>query len=391
MKIKSLLIVSAVALMAVAATAKADLEIVMCGSSAFRVAAHNAIQTFLTGETYVYSQKTGAGSETLNQAKYATFVGTHTGITGTVTIRCSWNGSAESVRAAGEGLSVSTLKTTSITGVGSNPVLESASANYEPKTATMGFSDAYAESVGISTGNANVENYDIAENIVGVIPFKWLANEGAPFTNITRDQIKTLYSNGNAKVQLFTGAFGGTNDYRVYALGRNNDSGTRITALADAGYGISNPVIQYNATSTNSNATIATLTNVGNAGASSGGDVAKLLGGTSTSVSVDTAPATTVYAVCYLGESDASSGLSLGAVELTYNGVAFSLDNVKNGKYTFWSYEHFYYNAGVDEDALTFITGFLTEVVKPANIGSSGIPLTDMKAARSGDGELVGI
>jgi len=323
-------------------------------------------------------------------ASAATFSGTHSGIAGTITIRTAWNGSVEGVRAANAGLPVQTIPTSQLPVSG---FVQSGSAT-EGKTATMGFSDAFKESAGIAIGE-DFSNADINDIVVGVIPFLWVANESANgvIANITDSQIKTLYGNGFVKAQLFTGAFGGNNNRNVYAVGRNRDSGTRIAALANSGVGISSSIKQYRGFSSDAFVTTGTLTYAGNNqatnGESSGGTVANFLKGTTASTIVDGAPAAFVYLVGYLGESDANAAVTGGAVALTYNGVAFSNDNVKNGKYTFWSYEHFFHNNTLTEDEQTFVTDFTNAI--PANIGTAGIRYDQMNASRTGDGELVGI
>lgn len=384
MKIKSLLLAGAVGALAFTTTAKADLEVVIAGATAFRAASHAAISSYLGASVRVVHTGTS-----LSGASAATFSGTHAGIAGTITIRTAWNGSVEGVKAAAEGLPVDTIPTSQL------PVSGTATGGTatEEKTATMGFSDSFKESTGIAVGE-DFSGADVNDIQVGVIPFLWVANEGAPFTNITDSQIKTILTNGFVKAQLFTGAFGGINARNVYAVGRNRDSGTRIAALANGGVGLSSSIKQYRAVDNGSSwATISALNYAGDDqktnGETSGGTVSNFLRATSASVSVNGGSAVAIHLVGYVGVSDANSAIANGAVGLSYNGVPFSNDAVKNGSYTFWSYEHFFHNNTLTDDEQTFVDAFVLAI--PANIGSAGIKLDEMNAFRAGDGELISI
>src|SRR5262249_19649963 len=82
--------------------------------------------------------------------------------------------------------------------------------------------------------------------IVGIVQFKWMAGRSIPagMTNMTSQLARTLYSTGKASLALWTGlnADHGTS---VFALGRDIDSGTRLTAYAESGLGSKASTKQY--------------------------------------------------------------------------------------------------------------------------------------------------
>jgi hypothetical protein len=184
----------------------------------------------------------------------------------------------------------------------------------------------------------------------------------------------------------------------ILLVGRNEDSGTRIAGLAEPQYGFGQPPIQYAYTFSNNQNTqtdgrqtggittagtpaaetaVATLTGgdewpasapvntepslnwqtSGHSGYIAGGDVANVLltlnPTTASSLTIGsftpTVTPTNYYLVGYLGVADgysitnpSATGVTAG-VALSYNGVPYSVGAVENGAYTFWSYEHLYY------------------------------------------------
>jgi hypothetical protein len=86
-----------------------------------------------------------------------------------------------------------------------------------------------------------------------------------------------------------------------------------------------------------------------------------------------------------MGLSDANTAIGGGAKELTYNGVLYSLDNVKNGLYTFWCYEHLMYKktlTGVKKTVADTLANQIDTVDAP-------IKRSDMRVSREADGGLV--
>jgi hypothetical protein len=213
---------------------------------------------------------------------------------------------------------------------------------------------------------------------VGIIPFKWFKNDGgAPgLTNMTNLLGRALYSSlGELPLSQFTGV-PADSATTVYCTGRNADSGSRVTTLAELGYGVFNRVNQYDGTVVGG--AITALTFKGNVGYSSGSGVAGLLSGTYTGGTV----------VGYLGASDWASAVSGGATELTWNGVPYSAQAVQEGRYTFWGYLHMN-RMTLEGNSLAFYEA-LRDALK--NNPSSVILSDDdtiMKVRREGDGAPV--
>lgn len=243
---------------------------------------------------------------------------------------------------------------------------------------------------------------------VGIVPFEFVASSGATFTNISAEEFKSLFGAGRLPKALFTG---NTLDETslVYATGRDNDSGTRATALVDTGYGQLTPVQQFEpldstgALVTATGSTIAslvpwptetvngvTLTSP-NGGYNSGGKLAGALGSVTSSMVVyasGTAAAATGTGgdlVTYLSTGDAGTATGGGAKTLTFNGYTYNLNNLTEGQYGFWSYEHMYYNSTLSSTLKTTVNSIGTLL----STSYATVPLSAMHVTRSGDGGAI--
>ncbi len=82
--------------------------------------------------------------------------------------------------------------------------------------------------------------------IVGIVQFKWCAGRNIPagLTNMTAQLARDLYGSGKAALALWTGL---STDHgtKIYAVGRDFDSGTRLTTFAETGVGAKAVVKQY--------------------------------------------------------------------------------------------------------------------------------------------------
>ena len=99
-----------------------------------------------------------------------------------------------------------------------------------------------------------------ANSPVGAVIFKWVASKGSPagLTNLSSPQARALFQAGSEPLALFTGNASDTTS--IYAAGRDPDSGTRLTALAEIGQGLgAQPVTQYQPTNS-SNAAVSSTT-----------------------------------------------------------------------------------------------------------------------------------
>jgi hypothetical protein len=269
---------------------------------------------------------------------------------------------------------------------------------------------ALAEATGTSAGHGSP---------VGVVAFKWCARNGATFSNITSQLARALYPNGKLPLALFTGN-SADETKPVVALGRNPDSGTRLTTFAEAGLGALATVKQYqpqNSTGVTVNTTSGTISqfqawpaetinnvpvSLFNSGYSSGGDLSKAMAANvadPVTIGANSYSAANVTFVGYLGTGDADANLLNAGnprigVELSYNGV--TLGNVGGdygtvpalieGRYTFWGYEHLLYNAatiGVDQKSAA------DNLATQLHDTDSQVLLSNMKVQRTSDGTVV--
>jgi hypothetical protein len=412
MKTKALLAASALSL-ALAPVTQADVTINITGSTAYRSVTMQAILDVMTNKTGVWE---GSGTQ-LDRASRACFKGEIDGIDGIVTINTLWNGSVEGMTTVAAGVPVSgwidpnnnTFTAAEVSPWG-NRITAPATANRTSLIPTVACSDVYRESTSITAALDDV--------IGGVIPFKFVANDGAPaeLNNITDQLHEALYATGSLRLSLFTGLAADTR--RVYAVGRDAGSGTRTTRLAETRYGITRPVVQFRVLNDGITATVVrrwpsssfeasntTFFNdvlTGNGGYVSGGTIATVMGSTTTSVELRSATdallssGNNVVLVSHLGLNDARNAILAGAKELNYNGVTYSADAVRNGKYTAWGYLHVLNQPGalspdqeLARDAL--IAGFSAAAAAPFGAPiEGGIAEDSMNVSRTEDGGLVG-
>jgi hypothetical protein len=426
--------------LALAAPAYSQHVVDITGATAFRSAAIAAIRAkFAEGGSYQYAHSNGTGA--VATASRAIFKGTFPGITGTTVVRCSWNGSVEGIKA----LVDSTAYPTFYQNVNGNFVTAASPTGGETHKDTANFANtteasqpefAFSDVSKTSTPFA-AQSFSPASPQVGVVVFTMLTNEGSTITNVTSQQFRALFSNGSQPLRLFTGVKAHTSN--VYAVGRNDGSGTRTTYLAETGYGIANPVSQFYGTS-NTTTTFTGLQKTakgdaykstvwdqdldGNGGYVSGGDLTTLFGKTGDNVSVVDSDGTTLLQesgradlVTWVSLNDANTARTNGAVVCGFNGV--KLDNfaagtfasgnstfnaltaadkakVTEGAYTAWGYQNLYARSGI----LTGTAGSnnaknnsvylgIKAALTSTNIGTAGLPISEMKASRPDDGATV--
>ena len=419
---KPTVFITGLAGLAIAATASADVTINVTGSTAFRSATLSAIKAKYAGATtpsFKFAHDQTAGN--LGKSTRSIFIGTFPGITGTTTIRCTWSGSVEGIRAL-------TLA----------PNVDPSPPTYLPASvATTAASPTGGETVSVSSSGATTAVSDIAlsdvnktatpfastsltTDAVGVIVFTMMTNEesGTTITNVTSQQYRALLAQGYQPLSLFTGNPAHTTN--VFAIGRNDASGTRTTALAEIGHGITNPVNQYVTTATSGNAittlqltpagsafasTVWNQDVAGNGGYTSGGAVSTALGLTSGTVNVldetgaEAFSTDHVNLLTWLGVSDAATAKTNGGLLCGYNGVSLDLAGasntlssadiakIANGSYTAWGYERMFRRPSPSADVVTAYNAIKTSV--PALLGTTGIPISSMAVARTSDGGVV--
>lgn len=372
MKLKTTLIASAIAATA-ASSAQAQTVIDITGSTAGRTAVHTQILNLLSGTTLAWN-----GGSSASGATRVIYKGTFN--TQPVIIRTYWSGSAAAVRDVSNSVPLNNSYFATSTDTTSGPAptgLQINSPSLAPASndsiSEIGFSDVFQSSTEFTT------NPLVQQDAVGVIPFKFFRNDGSnpALTNMTPGLFRALYGNlGELQLSLFTGNAAHAN-VTVFAAGRDNLSGTRITALAETGAGVFSSVNQYQGT-VDSNGAIGSLTFVGDSGYNSGGLVATLLGGTYAGGPI----------VSYLGASDWSNAVSGGAVELSFNGVTLGADSdkIRNGQYTFWGYLH------QSSLSLSGTTASFYDSLRNALLASPGnglILINTMNVERAADGSPV--
>lgn len=367
MKLKASLFAMA-ATSALVGSAHSQTVIDITGSTAGRGAVHSQILALLSGETFAWNGGSSASGSTR-----AIYKGTYSG--SPVIIRTYWSGSAAGVRdiANQPQLNLSYFDTSTDTSAGTtsagvniaSPTLAAASAE---TVSEIGFSDVFQSSTAFTT------NTLVDDTKVGVIPFKFFKNEGASagLTNMTPGLFNNLYKAlGEAPLSMFTGnaADSGTT---VYATGRDEFSGTRITTAAETGAGVFSGLNQYTGTVASN---VATLTFVGNGGFSSGSGVSTLLGGTYAGGDI----------VGYLGATDWASAVTNNAVEMSYNGVTLgsNSDLIRNGQYSFWGYLH-QFRMTLTGTSLSFY-GDLSTALQAAP-GTGLVLISSMNVERAADG-----
>jgi len=440
--------------LALATTAYADVVINITGATAFRSATITAIKAQYDignvsegGVSYKYAHDKAALDA--KSSKRSIWVGKFPGITGTTTIRCCFTGSVEGVRAlnlVGTGGATPDPSPPTYYPVGqlngttaANPGVEVASptvtGGFETLTTTsdIAFSD-------VNNSSTPFPNTLASNDRVGVIVFSMLSNQGSSITSVTSQQYRAVLSKGQP-LSLFTGD--PLHTTKVYAVGRNDGSGTRTTAHAEIGYGITTTVKQYvNISPSDSTITklqlvpqggVNTLNSqpgagqlatskstvwgqdvTGNGGYESGDNIAADFGKTSAIPTVYdetygvVSTNTKVDLITWTSIKDANTARNAnggnGARLCAFNGVALDLLGtggslsaadklkIKNGQYTAWGYERMFRNTTVT-DKVTAYNALKGAI--PANISTAGLPITTvgsetkMNVSRASDGGTV--
>jgi len=245
------------------------------------------------------------------------------------------------------------------------------------KTATGGA--AFANTI---TGNPLTDAGTVTPGTVGIVSFVWTAGHqvaALPYSNMTQQVAAALVKTGAVPYGQLAGN-GDLSNY-VFIVSRNEDSGTRIDANAEAqtgfGQGVTTYTFNFSGSTTNyvdnsttiqtGGAASATVTGgfkwlgtwplntvpscswsaTGHSGYLGGGDVANVLKSTGDTVSTFTTgkPAGFTNGVSHaalIGALSTADQANSVGTRLTYNGVPFSVAGIQNGTYTLWDFEHYY-------------------------------------------------
>ncbi len=424
---KSILIATMAALSI--ASASAQETIYITGSTAFRSAANGALLA-LYGANLAATDK---GTTTDKTAGNLLFTNCSVGGS-TVNIAVAWSGSDAGMQTVAAGTNSKRLpfydlakiqalggsfpKTSLPGGSMSSPA---DTVNTTLRKGTIGFADTFQGASVFKPGRApDGATYNtLTFTRVGVVPFNFAASRGFPYTDITTSIACDLLGSGYTSVNLFSGNGSDTNKL-IWSMGRNPDSGTRITALLVAKYGAQTPVVQYTPTVTNGIIRSLALSSTGlingisiargNNGESSGSTLCNYLTNSFTNGFVPPNgldPAVTNYAITYAGASDVKNVQSRGVVALSFNGVkgrlydpataATTLDegytNIITGRYPFWCYEHITYDplyaTPAVSNVVTALANYITSLASTNGDLAPNIALTDMLVQRTRDGGAI--
>lgn len=230
-------------------------------------------------------------------------------------------------------------------------------------------------------------------------------------TNITTLQAKQLLSGGINLSQLTGNS--ADQGIGVYAFGRDEDAGQRVTTFAEAGF-YNNPTqylpVSYNPLNTHtiSGITLSVSSTIPSSGSRSGVITGYLPspkaivdgilwdyghGGYSSANTQVTDVSRTVLSSLnsfFIGYSsiDNASVIANGAVALSWNGVPYSVANVQQGKYTFWSYSHLLWRNGLSAVAQNALALLATQI-RDVDAAQGGVLVGSLAVERSAEGEPV--
>ncbi len=379
MKLKSSLVCGTLLALTISNSFAVERIFNITGATAFRASANTAIIAVLGGPgvtTYAFT-----GSQGISGTNRAIFKGTMAAFPGdNIIVRASWSGSTQGILDCEDNVAVQVLTTSEI----DNPTTtagNNVAGVFTTAIAQWSFSD-------VDKAQSSRPNATFNGGPVGVVPFMFLAGEGAPAAlDDMNDQLHaSLWSTGQLPIAFFTGD---TNDATtVLATGRNNGSGTRASILSETQYGAFTNVVQFNATFTGTRTDayptgkLLAASDFNNSGHSSNSGVRDLLTRRSDDLTYAGNPIDAVF-VSYLTLSDAQSAIAEGALEMKYNGVPFSVENVKKGLYSLWGYQQFYRDADATADEITFDTAFRT-AIPGTLVEPNAIAITGMSVVRAG-------
>ena len=430
-----ILIAGAAALLS-ATAANADTVVHLTGSTAFRPSTIAAIETLMGGAgnyKAAFQSSSGANISATNQLVIqGTIAGLPAGAN-PVTIKCSWSGSTGGIKTVVQNLdvttwmSISNLPATNTSLGVAAPVYTLDATQFPGETlkADVTMEDSAQASTGFTT-------IGLTEKRVGVLVFEFVAGNGAPATldNMTPLLAQATIS-GGAPLSQFTGNAADT-AVPVYVLGRNFDSGTRLSCLAEIGVGVFGGVqhVQPGITGTAGAAgsSIATLKlwpaetvlnqpfAIGQSGFNSGGTLADNLAtpGAASAETVTGIPVTEQlqfgpgHLVAYLGRSDASRACRTSAIptntahRLKWNGfqiwngpiaatgapASYNDNLVTEGLYQLWEYENLAYRSTYSGNGKA-IADAIAAQISSTTVTLSGTKLTDMHVTKAVEGGII--
>jgi len=405
------------------------------GSTAYRKATYNAIMNILTAPTCAAVGGKADGSD-MTGANLAVIKGTikagqpH-GVGDVVTFECAFAGSVGGIQVLDQGLLLPPgisqkdsggtalaldaahvwLADTNVMTAISPGVAAGSIKGYKDLLAPVGGlqwdanhvatasnSDSFQTSTPFNATVLSEEN-SVAGGI-GVVEFYWLkgqpssatvATAAANFTNVNNLQLQQLLSAGTVPLSQFTGN-SADSGIDVVLCGRNSDSGTRLDAEADSAYGFAQTEIQYQPNADPITALVL-APGGGDNGYSSGGNLAAALRDDVSAGTTDLSGNPFIL-VGYLGRGDKNTAIGAAsanqhpATVLTYNGTTYSDAAAQEGQYSFWSYEHTYYIAGLAGAPKDCLDDMSLQI-RNTDYTWSGLALSGMHVSRSVEGGVI--
>jgi hypothetical protein len=359
--------IAILAALAITSPAFADELIRMTGSTAYRAQTHTALVT-ATPAGLGFTQIAFTGSSA-SGAKYAIYEkGTSPNKT---TLKTNWTGSVAGVLTVAQqrtdvlwlpDVGTSTPNGTVVAGGGNT---ENRAIETGPGTAPdIAFSDCAQTSTIFRTPV-------LQDNVVGIVQFRWITNYNSPINSINYQQVRAVFGTSTGvPLSMFTGNVADSGK-RVFGIGRDQDSGTRVICLAETGLGATSNVIHWQTGLNTGTGAVDTLipwpaytlfglpVDEGNGGYASGGDLVRSMRYSSTAVSVGGGPAEECYFVAMVGVNDVSTALAAHNPPTTVGAgpaKVISFENndgpsfgasatavseiIKNGSFPCWSYLH---------------------------------------------------
>jgi hypothetical protein len=313
---------------------------------------------------------------------------------------------------------------------------------YELGTADFGFSTNFQSTSPFNGTFQGVTYNPIVEENVGISPLGFYASPGFPGSpsssnpsfvpNITTQLAQQLYSGGVISLSQFTGDWDNDKNKLVFAIGRNVDAGQRFGAYLENGIGFNQVVSVWFPTITGQTTTSG-ITYGGTVGSHVPWPVAQQPGsfpviagnggynsGANLAVVLTASLGVNAYKVQYFDEDlqenqflypDATAGYYIGyltpgdanprvlgttgvvpsgnrGVALTYNGVALTDANVKNGTYTAWLYNRILKPQSLTSGPIFDFANSLRDQIRNVDAPSGGGLIDDatVKVQRFTDG-----
>ena len=227
------------------------------GSTAFRSNTHTAITNIFDAGTLTYAYlDNSSGTGTLSNTTAAIFKGNIGGVPST--IKSHWSGSEGGIQtvAGAPNFTVTYLDDSTVTLPPPGNKLPSTTTLTDSSVPDVAMADTFQAS-SLFKGTVNGITYQTLNKVakttglpagqtVGIVQFQFVASNSAPasLTNITSQNARDLFSTGKMALSLFTGS-AGDEGFSISATGRDIDSGTRLTTLAETGLGALAVVKQY--------------------------------------------------------------------------------------------------------------------------------------------------